>query len=360
MQLEPVPFASERTKELRGKLKSLSNIEAVLDQPQLVRGWLTVGGLSVVYGPSNCGKTFFVADMAMHIAASVPWRGNRVKAGDVVYVAAEGGRVIENRFDAMRRAKPEICTHNRFHLLPCGIDLSGGEDALALCELLPDAPLSLVVIDTLARSIGDGDENAAKDVSIFVQNLDQIRERTGAHVLVIHHSGKDTERGARGSSALRAAVDTEIAITADRAVTAPKQRDLATPEPVFFDLENVELGLDCDGEPVTSAVVVEADAPSANRKPLTGRNEVAFNALIEAIRKHGQGRSGEDFPEGRITVEIAKWREEAHLAGLVDPDATPTTKSKAFTRAREKLLDADLIRFHGDFVWIVTKDFDQC
>lgn len=355
---EPVPFASERTIELRDRLKNLNQITPVLDHPQLVKGWLTANGLSVVYGPSNCGKTFFVSDLAMHVAAGRPWRGRRVAKGNVVYIAAEGGRVIENRFEAMRQAKPELCNHSRFHLLPSAVDLSSVEDVTAICQLLPDCPLALVVVDTLARSIGEGDENSARDMSVFVQNLDQIRERTGAHVLVIHHTGKDADRGARGSSALRAAVDTEIAISADRAVTAPKQRDLATPEPVFFDLEQVVLGVDGDDEQVTSAIVVEADAPSTKRKRLTGRNEVALNALVEALRKDGKRRTGEDFPEGRLTVEVSKWRNEVHLAGLVDPDATTSTKSKAFTRAREALLDADLARFHGDFVWLVSRELE--
>ena len=66
---------------------------------------------------------------------------------------------------------------------------------MAICEIMPDSDPALVVIDTLARSMGAGDENTAKDAAMFVRNCDLIREATGAHVMVIHHTGKDEEEG---------------------------------------------------------------------------------------------------------------------------------------------------------------------
>lgn len=355
MDIQPTPFVSPRTEELRAKIIGLNAIAAKLDSPQLVRGWLTAGGLSILYGPSNCGKTFAATDLAMHIAAGHPWRGNRVMQGDVVYLAAEGGGGISNRIAALKLAKPDICKHNRFHLLPCSVDLNGKEDVVAVSELLPDAKLALIVVDTLARTIGDGDENSAKDVSFLVQNLDQIRERTGAHVLVIHHSGKDVERGARGSSALRAAVDTEIAITAEREITAPKQRDLPRSSCLFFDLKGVEIGCDPYGEPVTSAVVVEADAPAKKTKPLSGKVQVAMQALHDAMRDHGETRSGPDFPSNRRAVHKSHWRQACDVHGLTDGRSGSAARN-AFNTNKDKLMDKDLIRMSGDYVWAVHDD----
>lgn len=355
MSIQPTPFVSPRTQDLRGKVIGLDAITAKLDTPQLVRGWLTANGLSILYGPSNCGKTFAATDLSMHIAAGKPWRGNRVTKGHVVYLAAEGGGGITNRIAALKLAKPDLCRHDRFHLLPCPVDLYGKEDVLAVSELLPEADVALIVVDTLARSIGDGDENSAKDVSVFVQNLDQIRERTGAHVMVIHHSGKDAERGARGSSALRAAVDTEIAVTAERQITAPKQRDLAQAEPLFFDLRGVELGHDTYGDPVTSAIVVEADAPAKKAKPLSGRNQVAMQALADAIRDHGEHRHGTDFPQSRKVVSKANWRAACDTHGLTDGKSESAART-AFNRAYDALLEMNQIRAFDGCVWMVADD----
>lgn len=162
----------------------------------------------------------------------------------------------------------------------------------------------LVVIDTLARSMGAGDENTAKDAAQFARNCDLIREATGAHVMVIHHSGKNEDLGARGSSALRAAVDNEIQVTADGKIMSRKQRDQEPPEPQHFELRSVVLGSDEDGEPVTSAVVDMAEPPKAERKPLSGKNEVAMQALYDALREHGETKNNSAFPANRKVVQI--------------------------------------------------------
>ena len=63
-------------------------------------------------------------------------------------------------------------------------------------------PLRLIVIDTLARAIAGGDENKSESMGQLVVHADAIRKETGAHVLFVHHSGKDQARGARGHSSL--------------------------------------------------------------------------------------------------------------------------------------------------------------
>ena len=350
-----IPFHSERCKDLKRQLIHIADIKPCLNANYLIRGWLGAGGLSAVYGPSNSGKTFVSVDMAMHVASGQSWRGNRVKHGPVVYIAAEGGGGIRNRIAAISAVKPTLTRNADFHLLPTHLDLHQTADAYALCEVMPAENPALVVVDTLARSMGAGDENSARDVAQLIHSLDAIRSRTGAHVLVVHHSGKNVDAGARGSSALRAAVDTEIAVTEGQ-ISCAKQRDMENSGRLFFDLEGVELGFDSDGEPVTSAIVVPADAPAMKAKPLTGRDEVAAQALDEAIRLSGSTRSGENFPHNRKIVELSAWRERCRVNGLTDPEASADTQRKAFTRAKERLLDRDYVRVWDQFVWKVTDD----
>ena len=68
-------------------------------------------------------------------------------------------------------------------------------------------------------------------MSQFIKNCDLLRNISGGHLMIVHHSGKDTSRGARGSSALRGACDTEIELEVDegsgiRTALSTKQRDL--------------------------------------------------------------------------------------------------------------------------------------
>ncbi len=118
---------------------------------------------------------------------------------------------------------------------------------------------ALIIVDTLARVMGGADENTAPDIAGLLTDLEHLR-RTGAHVMLIHHSGKDVDRGARGHSSLRAAVDTEIQLTVDkdtkeRVARITKQRDGESGLEGRFTLEQVTLGRDSDGDPVTTCIV---------------------------------------------------------------------------------------------------------
>lgn len=348
----PIHDKQGRAKDLQRQIIPLSKIEPVLDSVQLVRGWIGLGTLALIYGPSNSGKTFVTADLGMHIAAGIAYRGQKVRQGQVVYIAAEGGGGIKNRLAAMKMQKPRLCEHDGFHLLPTALDLHATGDAVALCQALPVGEIALVVVDTMARSMGAGDENSARDTAQFVANLDYIRNHTGATVLVVHHSGKNAENGARGSSALRAAVDTEIAVTADRKIECLKQRDMEIPKPIFFDLQSVELGIDVDGDVVSSAIVIEAEAPQPKSKPLTGVLEVALQALDDALMEGGRIKHGPEYPYNRKAVHVNVWRAKCNAHGLTSGTA-PSAARTAFSRAKASLMDKTHIRMFGDYVWKV-------
>lgn len=340
-----------RASEIEARLVGLSAIEPVLTLNHLVKGWLSRGGLSMLYGPSNAGKTFVALDIAMHIAAGKAWRGCRVNGGAVLYIAAEGGAGVRNRLAAFKRERPDMASAP-FTLLPISLDMHGQGDALAVCEIIPDAAPALMVVDTLARSMGVGDENTAKDAAMFVKNCDLIREATGAHVMVVHHTGKDEDRGARGSSALRAAVDTEISVTSKGEIVCKKQRDMAYAKPLNFTLRSVTLGRDEDGDPVTSAVVEASEPP---KKALTGTKKIAMQALDDALRNHGETRSGDTYPSNRKVVHVDHWREACGVHGLTKGDSESAAR-KAFVRNKKKLMDMDEVREWGDHVWRVQDD----
>ncbi len=345
--------AGTRFAEIKRKLVRLDAIKPVLEVNYLVKGWLSANGLSMVYGPSNAGKTFVVLDLAMHVAAGEAWRGCKINPGPVLYIAAEGGSGVLNRLAAFKAEYPHMADAP-FYLLPIGVDLHGNGDATIIAHLLGDLRPVLIVVDTLARSIGDGDENTAKDAAMFVRNCDLIREATGAHVLVIHHTGKEEERGARGSSALRAAVDTEILVGADHRIASKKQRDMIAPGDLHFTLRTITLGMDKDGDPVTSAVVEPTDKPLPIRKALKGNDQVAMTALTEALDKHGQAGTGEDYPRCRI-VAVEHWREACDAHGLTTGSSESAAR-QAFKRAKDKLMNLDEVREFGGYVWRVRDD----
>jgi hypothetical protein len=138
---------------------------------------------------------------------------------------------------------------------------------------------TLIVVDTLARALQGGDENSSQDVGAFNDAVAALIESTGACVLVVHHSGKDKTKGARGSSALLGAVDTEIQVE-DKQIMATKQRDVEIGAPIGFALTPVALGMDEDGDLITSCVVTTGAAmPQPGR--LRGNLARAWQVLCE-------------------------------------------------------------------------------
>jgi hypothetical protein len=115
-------------------------------------------------------------------------------------------------------------------------------------------------------------------VGEFNTGVAALIEATGACVMIVHHSGKNKAAGARGSSALLAALDTELEIDSNQ-IIARKQRDVETGQPISFKLQPVTVGMDSDGEIMTSCVVEPSQRPLPGSKPLTKRHLRALEIL---------------------------------------------------------------------------------
>lgn len=366
---QPIPYvpkaqerAQARAEFIKSEFVPLSEIMPALDSLYLVKGWLGRGASSVIYGESNVGKTFLALDLGLHVAAGTAWHGHRVKQGHVIYIAGEGGGGIRNRLAAARQAMPELaaCADGWFTLLPTRLDLHGEGDAAALISAIGAITQSpaLVVVDTLARAMGAGDENTAQDMGQFVQSVDAIRSATGAHVAIIHHSGKDAAKGARGSGSLRAAVDTEIELARNGetiVATAKKQRDMLCGAEFAYQLVSVDLGLDGDGDAVTSAIVQEADIPARRPAKLSGQALIAMQAFGDALAAHGEIKHGGDFPQNRQCVSLAHWREACDRHSLTDGQDESALR-QAFGRAWKGLQEKGVIRVLDGFAWRVSDE----
>jgi RecA/RadA recombinase len=359
------PGVSSRAGDLESAMQSLQSVKPILSGRYLVKGWLDRGSASVVYGESNVGKTFFALDLALHVAARLPWHGVNVAGmgekecpGQVYYLALEGGSGFSNRICAMRNERPDIFERvesaGDFVPWPVAIDLHGATDGEAIVQAINNTsePTALIVIDTLARAMGDGDENTAKDMGQFIRNVDLIRAQTGAHVMVIHHSGKDASKGARGSGSLRGAIDTEIELTRSGSVVmaeTKKQRDMPSGTVFAYSLRSVFIGNDEDGDAVTSAIVEVAE-PVKKVTRLKGQALIAMQAFGDALADHGETKAGEAFPTNRKCVSLDHWREYCDRHSLTD-GADASAKRQAFGRAWKALQEKEIVRVLDGFAW---------
>lgn len=277
-------------KQLAGEDFADINEDFTAEPVYLIDGWYDQQTLVVTYGESNSGKTHVVLDQAMAIAAGRKWGGHITHQGLVVYVAAEGGRGVRRRVMAHRLFRPENAALP-FSLVSYPINLMHAQaDAKALVAYVKAAEARfgqkcvMVVVDTLSRALAGGDENSSADMGAFVKRCDEIRAATGAALHVIHHAGKNTAKGARGHSLLRAAVDSEIEIESNT-ILCRKQRDMEGARELRFDYKSVLLGRQA-GREVTS-VVLDVWEPSEFDDTMTPQTQKVLSVIDEIIcQKH--------------------------------------------------------------------------
>lgn len=260
----------------------------------LVKGLLDQNAMSILYGESNTGKTFVAMDIAYCVARARPWSDMKVSGFPVLYVAAEGGAGARKRAAALAQRYGDAPD---FHFLMEPINLLKADaDLEPLLATIRDSGLvfGLIVIDTLSRAMSGGNENDSSDMGAMVKHLDRLRTVTGAHLMAVHHSGKDRAKGARGHSLLRAATDTEIEI-ADRQITVTKQRDMDGEFTKAFGLSVVDLGKDLEGDAVTSCVVVFDAVEVAKKTDPTEREKEVLAVMDEMADLT-------DLPETGFTV----------------------------------------------------------
>jgi hypothetical protein len=275
-------------------------------QTHLVKNLLLAETLFVVFGESNSGKTFWVLDLCLAVAAGRPWRGRPTRRGLVIYVAGEGASSVQDRVIAYRCAHPAATAGLPFAIIPEGVDFLNAGSVSRLIQTMRAAesevgePAVLLILDTFARSIPGGNENDSQDVGIAVAAGDRIRAEIGCSVGFVHHAGKDPSKGARGSSALRAAVDTEILIegkNGPRTAAVTKQRDLAPASSMPFELVPTCIGNDADdGSEITSCVVKQLDGGDRPVTPvlqqLRGKSQ---RLLVTALRARTSADPGQTW-----------------------------------------------------------------
>ncbi|HBI8404233.1 TPA: AAA family ATPase [Escherichia coli] len=265
-------------------------------QSYVIKGLIPAESLCSTYGASGSYKSFLAISWSCHVATGMAWGGRRVSKGAVIYIAGEGSMGVKRRVKAWEithdKVVTDLCIINA-PVFPASPDYV--EQVIRTAGLVKSRTgenVRLIVIDTLARCFGGNDENDSRDMGAFIQGCDAIKQATGATVLVVHHSGKDETKGARGSSAFRAALDAEYRISRENSdVTAlvaacTKMKDAEEPKESAYDLKSVEVFTDTDGEEIVSMVVIDVPRAPAELERIeeAGNKTENHAALWQCIR----------------------------------------------------------------------------
>ncbi len=253
-----------------------ADILARPSQQWIVKDVIPRGECTAIVGETSCGKTFYTMDLLLAVARGEKHHfGQKIKQhGLVVHITLEGTG-LGNRLQAYKKhhkldgTLPYVAIETPINLR----DPHTTTDLIASIKreaILKELPVVLVAVDTVNRAMAGGDENSSVDMGALMASAEWLKSAfTGAGILLVHHTGKDLGRGARGHSSFSANVGAELNVKSDeatgvRTVTVQKQRDGSTNACFNFNLPVVGLGEDEDGDEITSCVVQPCTAPAVS------------------------------------------------------------------------------------------------
>ena len=193
-------------------LEPWRDISFVVFDEWLIKQFLPLQGLAAIFGKPGSFKSFVALDIALCIARGQPWGGRRSTQKSVVYIAAEGSAGLRKRKAGYQVAQPDLPSDLPFALVAAAPNLGtdkGDLPVLVAAIEAADFRPGLIVLDTLAQTIGAGHENGA-GMTAFVANAGELGRHFKALVLIVHHTGLGDDRRMRGHSSLNGALDAQI------------------------------------------------------------------------------------------------------------------------------------------------------
>lgn len=223
------------------------------------------------YGPSGIGKSALALCMALSLHLGKLFLDISVKRRRVLWIAAEAFGSMRLRLTAYAKAN-EINPDELegFEVLE-GCNLNDVREVAFIARLVKEGKYEAVFVDTLAAASPGTDENSGKDMGLVRQACLDIVRPAQATCVLIHHTGKDESRGARGHSSNRAAVDAELRAYFDdelgcKVLSTEKMRDGSDDLAWKYELSVLPVGIDDEDETVTS-VAVKFGAPVNRKRP---------------------------------------------------------------------------------------------
>ena len=353
-------FASSDVRKLRKPLlEHIANIELTAIK-FLIHELIEEESLSQIFGDPGSGKSFLAIDAACSIGAGKDFHGHKVVQGPAIYIAGEGQRGVVRRISAWAKVHSVDLTDLSLYVSRTAIGINNGNNLTELkveidqiSETLGSP--ALIVLDTLARNFGGGDESDTKDMNAFIDECDILKDMFNCTVLIVHHSGHSEKGRARGSSVLYGALDSEYKITKseDRIqMINTKMKDEDIPEPMCFYLIPTIIGEDKNGDSIGSAVLEYRGEGITESARLTNSQKLGVSTFNEAAAQLVD--TSLDFNPPQLHLD--QWR-EAFYKRSTQPN--PDSKRKAFDRARRDLQVKGWLIVENDMYTLIPRTLGQ-
>jgi len=353
----PVEFLSEEFQaRTTGLFIPVGEMMSAMKKPDwVIKGLIERGSSNLLFGESGAGKSLFALDWAYCIGTGRTWHGHKVKKSEqVVYIAGEGHRGLTLRMQALTQKYGAVPDNIFFSQR--SVNLLDEKEAQAITKIIEDMAVipAVVFIDTLHRNMV-GDENKSDDMAKFFKCIELLIAKLGCAIVLVHHSGHGDKTRARGSSAIKAAMDAEFCVSKEgmtSILTCTKSKDFEGGLDVRFGIKQVELMgslfYDEDDDKQITSVFLEYIGVDGAETKLNKNDALMLEALEEAI--HTKGKNGAEFSvlgADKVLVSIDTWR------FFAKDKIKDSNKFRAFDRARKSLKTQGLVENDGDWWWIV-------
>lgn len=278
------------------KASPFLTVNQLLDLPPIewmVEGYLPTFGMSALFAPPGAFKSFLALDLALSVAYGLPWHGFAVRQRKALYVVAEGKHGFGRRIRVWQEHRAAGEDTDQFALLPMPVNLLQPACVDELVSAIDThlGGVGLIILDTLARNFGDGDENSTKDMNAYIAGATRLADR-GCHVLHVHHTGKDGTKGERGSSAFRGALDTSLSLEREQGsdtatLWVKKQKDGPEARPMRLSFPVADGSHPRTGEAFTSRIPTLAGEPETT--PVHGAGLSKLQHQMLALIAAGTG-----------------------------------------------------------------------
>ena len=274
----------------------------------LIKGVMDRGTVCMLAGFAGTAKSFISIDMGCRVALGQYWMGHKCTKTRVLYIVAEGTAGWKKRARAWwkKHGEPDRIPMD---VIERPVQFAQSDDLADIMDIIKNGQYGLVIIDTMARCSIGIEENAVKDMGGFLDRMYQLRDafkKNGTTILLVHHTGYDKSRS-RGSSAIAAALDDSYLVESEDPAECivfkcPRRKDYAMGDDLLLKLEVVHLGLDSDGDPITSCILTSDDVvrPESDkdkiRAAMVGRGVITRKQIAE-YADLGQARTSRAVKE---------------------------------------------------------------
>ena len=377
-------FEADPPKEnkINAKHIAIEHWDSIQDEPVkwLIHSVIPVGAFTALYGPPGSFKSFIALDIAEAIATGRPWMGNEVsEQGAVLYICGEGFGGVGARIKACKQhhqtedGAPIYVIRHQLNLRASVEDFNALMVSIETLVMETGINFKMIIVDTLARAFGGGNENDSSDMGAFITACGRIQQIVqDCALMILHHSGKDASKGLRGHSSLLGAVDTELELlrfdeSMKGVITISKQKDGQDNTRIGFEMVSIELESANPlhiGDPVTSLAVQASELGSYEQAKKTGKSNsgsgknqrLEMQCLENVIKSSGILK----FVEGtqRNAVSLESWRQELWSKMGCDEEDKSAFKM-AWKRAKERLQESGQGGIRDGFVWLQPKSNDS-